>query len=410
MRAGFAKIDITPPMGVELTGYGYYLERRCTHVVDPLYIHALAIENENGEKFLLISCDVLGMSSAAVAAVHGHAFAKYGIAPENTMLVSVHTHTGPSFKYHTGCGEVDDDYVATVPPRMTQVVDAALADLKPVSGLSFAMEKLAQPHAYNRTTPNGPVDQMVRAFFITREDSRPIALLSYACHAVCRGHSDGVSADYPGACCSMMEEKGYECMFLNGLCGDIDPLECAEEERAGAIRSFAEDVVQRAFSTPEQLPITVEGGWVKDELHLAPITREAIHAAVRKAETADNMIPGADKVARVWADEMLAKFDTLCEVEPLHVAYLILGGVPIVALPFEGFTQTGILIRQQMDEPRALTLGCAEELKGYLPTRDDIERGAYAAIESTFLYKRLPCLPGEAERLGESVGQKLKQR
>ena len=53
---------------------------------------------------------------------------------------------------------------------------------------------------------------------------------------------------------------------------------------------------------------------------------------------------------------------------------------------------------------------CAEELLGYLPTRDDISRGAYAALESTFLYKRLPVVPGEAERLGEAIGRALAEQ
>jgi hypothetical protein len=54
-------------------------------------------------------------------------------------------------------------------------------------------------------------------------------------------------------------------------------------------------------------------------------------------------------------------------------------------------------------------LGCGEELLGYLPTRDDIAREAYAALESTFLYKRLPVVPGEAERLGEETGRRLRE-
>ena len=37
-----------------------------------------------------------------------------------------------------------------------------------------------------------------------------------------------------------------------------------------------------------------------------------------------------------------------------------------------------------------------------------LDREAYAALESTFLYKRLPVVPGEAERLGEEVGRALK--
>ena len=105
---------------------------------------------------------------------------------------------------------------------------------------------------------------------------------------------------------------------------------------------------------------------------------------------------------------MLEKLDRLTDTEAICGKYLILGGVPIVAVPFEGFTCIGQEIREIIGREDALTLGCAEELLGYLPTKDDIKRGAYAALESTFLYKRLPVVPGEAERLGEEMGKALK--
>jgi len=95
--------------------------------------------------------------------------------------------------------------------------------------------------------------------------------------------------------------------------------------------------------------------------------------------------------------------------EDIVVKYLLLGGVPVLALPFEGFTQIGMDIRRISGREDALVLGCAEELLGYLPTRDDISRGTYAALESTFLYKRLPVVPGEAERLGEETGFALER-
>ena len=66
-------------------------------------------------------------------------------------------------------------------------------------------------------------------------------------------------------------------------------------------------------------------------------------------------------------------------------------------------------IRRLSGRSDALVLGCAEELLGYLPTKDDISRGTYAALESTFLYKRLPVVPGEAERLGEEMGLALER-
>ena len=106
---------------------------------------------------------------------------------------------------------------------------------------------------------------------------------------------------------------------------------------------------------------------------------------------------------------MLMKFHRLNTQEDITVKYLLLGGVPIIALPFEGFTEIGLLIRGVSRREDALVLGCAEELLGYLPTKDDISRGTYAALESTFLYKRLPVVPGEAERLGEDMGAALER-
>jgi hypothetical protein len=41
-RAGFAKITITPPLGVELAGYGVYLKRGATEVHDDLFARARA--------------------------------------------------------------------------------------------------------------------------------------------------------------------------------------------------------------------------------------------------------------------------------------------------------------------------------------------------------------------------------
>jgi len=106
---------------------------------------------------------------------------------------------------------------------------------------------------------------------------------------------------------------------------------------------------------------------------------------------------------------MLARLDQLQDTEEITCKYLLLGGVPVVAFPFEGYTRIGQEIRDITGRQDSLVLGCSEELLGYLPTRDDIARGAYAALESNFLYKRLPVVPGEAERLGRETGRMLKK-
>ena len=109
MRAGFGRAEITPPLGVELAGFGYYLGRKCESVRDPLYARAVLIE-DGKEKMLLVSCDVLGLSRRIADRILEEA-GELGISRDHVLIVSVHTHTGPAVIYHLGCGETDEDYL-----------------------------------------------------------------------------------------------------------------------------------------------------------------------------------------------------------------------------------------------------------------------------------------------------------
>ncbi len=403
MRAGYGKYELTPPMGVELAGFGYYLERCAQTVIDPLFARAVMLETEN-QKSLLISCEVLGLSRGVCADVFEHA-GKYGVSPENVIIVSVHTHTGPTIIYHEGTGAVDPDYVATVADRIAKAIDQAAADLDGVVSLTHMSAPLPGDYIYNRADPdNGPVDRTVRGFTITRENKQPIAMVSAACHGVFRQRIPHVSADFAGGINRIMEKSGALPIYLNGLCGDIDPWNPTPER----LEEFAALVTSVFEKDHTALPLTLESGRIPFTLRLTPVTREDILSAAETAVEKAGADEGPARVALIWKDEMLEKLDRLTDTEEICGKYLILGGVPVVALPFEGFTCIGQEIRELIGREDALTLGCAEELLGYLPTKDDIKRGAYAALESTFLYKRLPVVPGEAERLGEEMGKALK--
>jgi len=283
-----------------------------------------------------------------------------------------------------------------------QACDFAFSDLADVTSLHGGYAPLSGRFAYNRANPDGPVDPLVRAFLIERSNASPIAVASYACHPVVRGRSDGISADYPGQVCAQLAQRGMRPIYLNGLCGDIDPMPSIH------CMGFAQAIVESFDSALHPVPMTVVGERLKCTLRTPPITREEIHRIAEGALSRAASF-GAQKVAQIWEGEMLVAFEMLPSEERLSIACLWLGGIPIVALPFEGFTQTGELIRARLGDPRAMTLGCAEELLGYLPTLDEIERKAYAALESSFLYKRLPPMAGEAERLGHLVGRMISE-
>ena len=124
MRAGFGKAELTPPLGVELAGYGYYLQRRAAAVADPLYARALLLE-QGEQRALLVSCEVLGLSRPVCDAVIRHAREALGCAEAAVTIVSVHTHTGPAIQYHEGCGEVNEAYVGGVAGKICRALDAA---------------------------------------------------------------------------------------------------------------------------------------------------------------------------------------------------------------------------------------------------------------------------------------------
>ena len=402
MRAGFGKWELTPPMGVELAGYGYYLGRCAQSVQDPLYAHALVLETQS-LRALVISCDLLGLSRGVCADVFAYA-QTLGFDKEHVLIVSVHTHTGPTIIYHEGCGYVSDDYVATVAPAICRAIDAAVADVAPVTAITQAHAPFEGDHIYNRTVEGGPVDRFVRGFIFAREGKPSIAAVSAACHGVFRRRSTAVSADFSGEICRILEAQGMECLYLNGLCGDIDPYKATPER----LCEFANIVVDAFMERQSPVASTLSGGSLPFTLQLMPVTAEDIRKAAAQAvvrEGGEDM--PASRVARTWEREMLEKVDTLRDQEEICAKYLLIGGVPLLALPFEGFTHIGTEIRRLCAREDALVLGCAEELLGYLPTKDDIRREAYAALESTFLYKRLPVIPGEAERLGEEMGAAL---
>ena len=409
LQAGFGKADMTPPLGTELAGYGYYLQRRCQRVDDPLFARALALSAEAGPCFL-ICCDCLGLSMAVANQVKESLQKEYGVQKEHVTMVSIHTHTGPAIKRHEGCGEVNEEYVKTLPGIILNACRAAMGDLSPVSALHFIMNPLDTPIAYNRAFAQNPVDGMARFFKIERMEKRPLILASYACHAVCRGVSPNVSADYPGQICQRIEKMGADGLYLNGLCGDIDPIRCQEGEREKRLSDFADTVLSALHGEGEALPLSLACGAVEETLFLRSLTREQLHALSDEANRQETVPPGGGRVARAWERELMEKAWPLPTQETFSSHYLCLGGVPIVALPFEGYTQTGVIIRRILSDERALCLGCQEEMLGYLPTMDDYDRRSYAAQDAFFLYRRVPTLRGEAERIGNAIGEKLKAR
>lgn len=69
LRAGFARVNITPPMGIFVKGY--YKERLADGVLDDLEINALALACVD-YKVLLLSVDNCGLGKETCTAFRKH--------------------------------------------------------------------------------------------------------------------------------------------------------------------------------------------------------------------------------------------------------------------------------------------------------------------------------------------------
>ena len=153
---------------------------------------------------------------------------------------------------------------------------------------------------------------------------------------------------------------------------------------------------------------TLRAGRLSFALRVQTLSPEDIRKTANEAVAryGDEALPPS-RVARLWEERALALGEQP-DHENIRIPYLRLGDLTIVSLPFEGYVKTGELARSALRDDKVIALGCAEQLLGYLPTREDIVNVSYGAMESAFLYQRMPPMPGEAERLGAFVGDALR--
>src|SRR4051812_43382918 len=94
LRAGAARIDITPAGPIWMSGYAARTHAS-TGVRLHLWARALAIADGSGPPVVIVSTDLVGLPPEVAAQVADRSRARFGIARARLLLNSSHTHTGP---------------------------------------------------------------------------------------------------------------------------------------------------------------------------------------------------------------------------------------------------------------------------------------------------------------------------
>ncbi len=220
LSAGAAVVDITPPVGYAMWGYGDRHDAPCTGVLDALKARALVL-GIGKDRLALVSLDLgRAPTRATTAALRARVRKDAGVT--QIFLVGSHTHHGPVL-------ELDDwpkpgpAYDSVLEDKLAGVIANAAKALRPAR-LGAAVREVPLNRNRHSRRPDHPVDRELRVLRVEGTDGKPIALaVNFAAHATMTDRGiRKFSADWPGAMAAMVEaETGAPCLFLQGAAGDM---------------------------------------------------------------------------------------------------------------------------------------------------------------------------------------------
>lgn len=411
MRAGWAEIDITPPLGLPMGGRGPRFTPGAS-VLDPLMAEAIILEDHRGRRQLWVSFDLIGLDYGASAALRRDLAALTGVAYEAVVLNFAHVHSGPMTNFHRYLRVTPEPpelrrYRGTLPRAIHQLAAQALSNLRPVT---VHLHRGSSEVGINRRrrgedgemtmapNPEGVYNPDLWVLDVQAKSGAERALVfNYGCHPVIvYGFAwDGISAGYPGAARRELRARlgcDLHCQFVQGLAGNVRPRVLADTEKGAfrksrpedvehAGRQLADDVLSAIAEDGARLDLALEAaaGWVhpRRDLDRAPDLSYWQALTERDDELSRN-------VGRYWADQMTSG-KPLSSIEPLEIGWLQLAeGEHIVWISAEAVAEWLGLLRSWLALPKLTVWGYTQEVSGYLPTDELLPEGGYEVINANW--------------------------
>ena len=231
-RAGVARRDVTPPVGIQSRSFGAALHETAEGVHRPFTATALALAGLEGDggPMLLLAVDIGWLEKDEMAEFLDGVREPLGLDEGRLLIAFSHTHAGAnlssSMRDHPG-GDKIRPYFERLIARCAEAGAEAIANLVP-AWLTFGSGTcdLAQNRdAWDEDSgqfvtgfnPDGEPDDTVLVARVSADDGSVLAtLVNYGCHPTTLGPTNRLlSPDYIGAMREVMEDAfGAPCLFL----------------------------------------------------------------------------------------------------------------------------------------------------------------------------------------------------
>ncbi|MDD4017675.1 MAG: hypothetical protein PHV28_06990 [Kiritimatiellae bacterium] len=397
MKCGLYEHDITPALNSDIPGQLY--RRKATGIRERLFVHAAYLENDDGEKAVVASVDVILLPDAMADDARSEISEKLAMPKEHVLLAATHSHTaGPVWTWGDFATE-DPAYISFLKSRIIDAAMVAAQHSKPVT-LRWGQGHDGQNAHYRdficadgryKTNPGiggdkkpfGVIDPEVGVIHIDNLDKTPYgAIINYACHCDCVGGTS-YSSDYPGAIkerLKKMHGSQFVPVFINGFCGNLNHVDF--ENGSHKVPDYYITMgnrlaieVNRTRETAEPMSSeTIRGA--HDDLSLA--TREPTAELLSWAEQtlADR---DASPVDRFYANEAQRFAKEGVQQVQLVVQALRLSDVVLYGMPGEIYTEYALFLKKHTLDCHVMTANLANGCAGYVPIPELFRPGIYEA-------------------------------
>jgi hypothetical protein len=240
-RIGLARARITPDQPIRMAGYSDRAQPSQS-VSSDLYAKAMALEDRNGHRALLITADIIGFTERLSGPICKRLQTSTGLERKSILLNAAHNHCGPVILADPSLVEEDlehpfgevqrkrvFDYNRKLEDDLVRIGEESLRNLKPArlswgAGVAqFVMNRreFTVHGIILGVNPRGPVDRTVPVMRVEDPGGQLLAVLfGAACHCTTlNGDYVSIDGEYAGYAQSYLEHKFPEtqAMFITGL-------------------------------------------------------------------------------------------------------------------------------------------------------------------------------------------------
>lgn len=432
MKAGFAKVDITPALGIPMMGTSAAMDRPAQGVRDPLFARTLYLEHGD-ERALIMGFDLcfLGREGAdCFKSVVGRAV---DLQPRQILLNASHNHAGPALGLFYDLlyvapqwdylRQLDESLVESATLAMSHLSDVDIEAGMSVSHLSISRRMPRDGTLHNAPNPRGVVyESLPLCMFRDAQTQRPVCLLFAGTGHPTAMQGPQLTADYPGATMNRLDDLlGLECsLFLQGPGGDSrprnlvsadgqrwdfsDPDKKIEEEGETLSREVIAALDNGLTSAAPALRCSL----LETQWPLQPPNRAEYETIL--AQPVEE--PMRLDVHREWAKRQLVLMERGRQIKSASVllqGIQLAEGVRLVALEGEPVAAYGHVMERAWDGGTTFALGYTNGDALYLVTSEMLDEGGYEP-ESYWQYDfPAPLAKGMECVLEQGLGELQKQ-